>query len=326
MEDHIARILLCSRDIEAGPHNKNCSGPMKDTLLSIGDFLDVLHDASVIVDGAGHIVYASRAVKDIFGYEPAELVGEPLAVLIPHPNRERHEAQVAGFRDSGKSTSMGDRPLLPGLHRSGREVAVSISLSNLDLEGVRYSIAVVRDATPVKHRLGEAIAQAERDPLTGLGNRLHLSRGLESLLADGRRPFTLLYLDLGRFKALNDEYGHGAGDRVLQIVARRLRSHLREVDVAVRLGGDEFVVVFAGLPGNFAHGRIRRVQAVLSDPMHLDSAVVQVRADMGTAALPEDGKSADELLARADAAMYEAKRRAENRLASTPDPGTRAGS
>lgn len=283
---------------------------MKDTLLSLGEFLDVLHDAALIVDRDGRIVFASRAVTGVFGHEPAELVGCDLRVLIPPRSRECHAGGAAAFREHGTTTSMGDRPVLHGLHRDGCEVAVSISLSNIDLEGARFTIALVRDASRVKHALGAALARAETDVLTGLGNRLHLSRRLEALLADASRPFVLAYLDLARFKSLNDLHGHRVGDEVLRVVAGRLRAHVRRQDVAARLGGDEFVLVFDGIGRDAAMPRVARLVRALEDPMHLTALEARVGVDIGLACFPDDGRTEAALLAHADQAMYAAKRAA----------------
>lgn len=269
----------------------------------------MLHDAVLVIDGSGRIVFANRAVAGIFGHEPDELVDGPLSVLIPPRYRADHDRQIAAYRAHGRPTSMGDRPLLQGLHRDGHDVAVSISLSNLDLVGERYSIAVVRDAAPLKQQLGLARAQAETDPLTGLGNRLHLSRRLHDLLADAEHPLTLAYLDLARFKLLNDTHGHLVGDEVLRIVARRIQGQVRDGDIAARMGGDEFVVVFDGLgAGPSAEARLQALALQLAQPMQHGGRLLQVLAHIGSAVHPRDGGTQEALLACADRAMYAAKR------------------
>lgn len=269
----------------------------------------MLHDAVLVVDGSARIVFANRAVAGIFGHAPDALVGGPLSVLIPPRHRADHDRQIADYRAHGHSTSMGDRPLLHGVHRDGHDVAVSISLSNLDLGGERYSIAVVRDAAPLKAQLGHALAQAETDPLTGLGNRLHLSRRLEGLLADADRVFMLAYLDLAKFKALNDQHGHRTGDEVLRIVARRIQGQVRDGDIAVRMGGDEFVVVFDGLGvGPAAETRLQALALQLAQPVHHGGRLLQVQAHIGSAVHPRDGRTQEALLDCADHAMYAVKR------------------
>lgn len=282
---------------------------MRDTLLSLGDFLDLLHDGAIVIDGRGDIVFANRAITGLFGHTPQQLVGGPLSVLIPPPHRQRHATHVGSFHAHGRSTPMGDRPLLHGLHRAGHEVAVSISLSNLDLPAERFTIAIVRDAAPAKHEIGLALSQAETDPLTGLGNRLHLSRRLHEAIAPDTPPFTLAYLDLVDFKQVNDRHGHATGDEMLRVVARRLRHQVREGDTAARIGGDEFVVVFNGLDKPAAiEDRLQALAAQFAEPVHLADTLVTVRADIGSALWPRDGATSDALLEHADRAMYEAKR------------------
>jgi len=169
---------------------------------------------------------------------------------------------------------------------------------------------------------------ATHDALTGLINRGELFRQLSQTLEDGSRNNTstaLLFLDLDRFKQINDTLGHDAGDQMLQIAAERLRGAVRGSDIAARLGGDEFVVVCRGLlDGASALGVAHQILKKFEEPVSLKNVVREVGTSIGVAiAKPNDLKGPDELLREADAAMYRAKRsrgghalfdRAEQRL------------
>ena len=111
---------------------------MKDTVLALGDLLDMLPDAMIIVDGKGRIVFANTHVRGLLGYTPAELIKKPLDCLIPKTYRAEHKSHLAKFRDHGQATAMGDRPLVYGLDKSGSEMPISGSIANLDLDGERY--------------------------------------------------------------------------------------------------------------------------------------------------------------------------------------------
>jgi cyclic di-GMP phosphodiesterase Gmr len=281
---------------------------MISSLDAVADILEILADAVIVVDEAGRIAYANSAVQQVLGYAPAELTGRPLDALVPEEYRVPHRLHMQAFREQGRPRAMGKRPVLYALGKSGREVPVSISISNLDTEGRRFSVAVVRDASVVRDRLSEAIAQAESDALTGIGNRLYLSRRMRLLLAAGR-PFGLLFLDLRHFKRVNDEHGHKVGDELLGLVAKRIQSLVRAEDVAVRLGGDEFVILFDRISESEPLAtRAAAIVASIEKPFRIGDASGTIGVSIGGAIHPRDGASAEALIAAADRNMYRARR------------------
>ena len=281
---------------------------MKDTELVLGEFFNVLPDAVIVVDGGGRIVFANDAVNGLLGFNPDELLEQALGVLIPENYREAHDSHFMRFRDLGKATAMGARPLLTALHKSGQEKPVSISIANLDHGGVRYSIAVMRDAGDLHAQITNANAQAETDVLTGIGNRLRLSHAIQTAISTSS-PFSLLFLDLKQFKPFNDLYGHETGDRVLQIVARRLAAEIRAHDVAVRLGGDEFVILLADLvDSELLRQRAATLAQSVSRPIHIHDISSAIGVNIGAAVYPRDAGTEAELLKVADRNMYHAKK------------------
>lgn len=280
---------------------------MERGLAALADLFDVLPDAVIVVDGGDNIVLANRAVQQVLGYRPDELIGGPLDRLLPEPHRAQHRRDVAAFRLRGNARAMGSRPLLSALARSGAEIPVSISIANFDLEGARYSVAVIRDASGLSDSLGEARAQAETDALTGIGNRLHLSRCIRERIA-GRQPFAPLFIDLTQFKPFNDRHGHRIGDEVLRLVARRLQAMVRARDVAARVGGDEFVLLLDGVVDRaLLERRAADVATTLGQPFRFDHITGSVGANCGGALFPADGHDEAELLQAADRRMYRAK-------------------
>jgi diguanylate cyclase (GGDEF)-like protein/PAS domain S-box-containing protein len=282
--------------------------------FAIGDLLDILPDAVVMVDARGVIVYANPAVRGLLGYLQHEIVGQALSVLVPASVRDRHEALVGSFRHGGSPKMMGSRPVLRAVHKTGRLVPVSISLCNLAIGGdgaEPLSVAVLHDVTVLNTHLDRATAQAQTDTLTGLGNRLLLSRQIQADL-ENARPFALLLLDLSRFKQLNDRHGHAAGDEALRVVAQRLQTLVRGTDVAARLGGDEFVLLLDGLadPARL-HEIAQGIADSLARPMRLGEVVTTVGANIGGVFFPAHGATEAELLAAADRAMYAAKQAGE---------------
>ena len=166
-----------------------------------------------------------------------------------------------------------------------------------------------------EHKLAEARIQhvAHHDSLTGLPNRLlfndRLAQSIRLARRDSRK-FALLFLDLDKFKQVNDEFGHDAGDELLQQVAARIRDELRDSDTVARVGGDEFTVILPDVARpEDAEIVARKIVAALSAPIRLErkGRSVEIGSSIGVALYPSDAADADALVSAADAAMYEAK-------------------
>jgi diguanylate cyclase (GGDEF)-like protein/PAS domain S-box-containing protein len=165
---------------------------------------------------------------------------------------------------------------------------------------------------------------AHHDPLTGLPNRAlfwpQFSRALHEARRESRKV-TVAYLDLDNFKQINDTLGHAAGDEVLKALSMRITHSIRASDLVVRLGGDEFAIVFSNAVQDEASvlRRLREIRALVSQPVDIDGVSVQATCSMGVAFFPRDGATPEELLARADKAMYEAKAHGRDTLEVAQD-------
>ena len=179
-------------------------------------------------------------------------------------------------------------------------------------------IAQVRDlgnrvavALAAHTREAQLVFHAHHDDLTGLPNRVLLRERLQQELAHARRngrQLALLFLDLDRFKSINDTLGHDGGDQLLCVAADRLRACVRECDTVARLGGDEFVVLLTGLENPQQAAMVAgQVLAVLTQPFHINDTECFIGVSIGVSVFPADGTEAEELLKHADIAMYRAK-------------------
>ncbi|MGE0813476.1 MAG: putative bifunctional diguanylate cyclase/phosphodiesterase [Vicinamibacterales bacterium] len=181
--------------------------------------------------------------------------------------------------------------------------------------------AVIRAALCALERTSHAATlrtQAVTDTLTGLPNRQALQTAIEHAMARARRharTFAVLFVDLDGFKAVNDRYGHDAGDRVLQALARRFAGRTRDMDTVARVGGDEFVVVMEDLDdGRFAATVAAKLVAAAAEPIDLDGTPAAITASIGISLFPGDGVDAGALLRHADQAMYAAKDAGKSRF------------
>lgn len=291
--------------------------PSRHACLAIGDLLDILPDAVIMVDAGSRITYANPALSTLLGYSAAELLAQPLSLLVPPEQRERHATLVARFRREGASTMMGSRPVLHAVHRSGRLVPVSISLCNLCLDerdSERVSVAVIHDVSAMHTHLDRATAQAETDTLTGLGNRLRLSRRMHALLA-GARPFSLLSLDVESIGPPDERRGDALGDDALRIVGRRLQTVVRESDLVARVGRTEFMLLLDTLDdAALLRERALAVHASLARPLRIGASTGSLGVHIGGAISPRHGAAEQALLAAADQALGRARHTGEGYL------------
>ncbi len=158
----------------------------------------------------------------------------------------------------------------------------------------------------------KAVRQANEDPLTGLANRRFLMQEVERSIEKGVH-LSLMFLDLDGFKAINDTYGHDMGDEALKIIGERLSHCVRDNDLVCRLGGDEFVLLFNGLEDvKVLETRAGRVLDLINTVIWIGDIRLKMGASIGISLSPKDGKTAEEVLAAADEAMYAAKKGGKN--------------
>lgn len=173
------------------------------------------------------------------------------------------------------------------------------------------SFGVGRDITEQKSNQEKVHYYAYHDHLTGLANRRSFESNLKKTIRHAEiyeEQFAILFLDLDKFKEINDVYGHAAGDDLLVAIAERINLFIEEDDLAARLGGDEFTILLKNISAYLVHERIQALRALLSEPHLIDGHSLICNASVGFAYYPIDGTTATELLSRADNAMYRVKR------------------
>ncbi len=269
----------------------------------------------VILDNSDHIVDANRAFVDLFQYEVEELAGKPLHDFIVPDNLRDEAAQLSQLvrkRQSVERETVRRR-------KDGSAVDVAILAYPIELQEKRIGgFGLYSDITERKQAERKLFHDAFHDALTGLPNRTLLAERLErDLRRAKRRPdyqFALLFIDLDRFKAINDHLGHAAGDELLCEVARRLQECLRPGDTTARLGGDEFTVLLEDVPGSYEAARVaERILAALAQPFLLAGHEQETSGSIGIAFSSSGHDRVDDLMRDADIAMYRAKSRGRGR-------------
>lgn len=271
-------------------------------------------EAIVITDPASRIVAVNQAFTAITGYSEAEALGQTPALL----SSGKHDADF--FHDlwnhlTARGQWAGE---IWNRRKSGEVYPEWLSINALrDSHGTLTNyIALFSDISERKEAEARVQHLAEYDYLTDLPNRLLLMDRLQQSLRvaeRSRHKVAVLFMDLDRFKNINDTLGHATGDTLLQEVARRTRAVVREMDTVGRTGGDEFVMILPELADNAQAALIaERVLDTLRQPFVLDGHQLVITASIGISISPDDGKDAQLLLKNADMAMYEAKAQGRN--------------
>ena len=272
------------------------------------------------VSDGGRLAYMSPQIQGILGYKPEEFIGDPeLWPSLIHP--DDREMAIGAYIDHWTT----GRPLRAEYRMAaadGSEVWVRDEAFAMPADaniGRPMSQGLLVDTTDRKRLEAQLLHDSLHDPLTGLPNRILFRDHVERALVRrklSRTSAAVLFLDLDDFKLINDSYGHRAGDRVLGEIARRLAETIRADDVAARQGGDEFTVLLSRVRGaDEAVASAERLLTELRRPIDVGGQSIVVGGSIGIALAGGRDAVTDDLLAHADAAMYEAKAQGKDRLA-----------
>jgi diguanylate cyclase (GGDEF)-like protein/PAS domain S-box-containing protein len=262
-------------------------------------------DGIGILDDRLDFTYSNDALAKLFGHiDPSSIVGTNLCDLYEPPEQVRFVTTILPIvqqrgRWRGEAT---------GLRHDGVTFPQEISLTAIDGGGL---VAVVRDITERTYAEEQIKHLAYHDALTGLPNRLLFKDRVTVALSHAQRNnsrLAVLFLDLDRFKVINDSLGHNIGDRLLQEVASRVQSCLRDSDTVARLGGDEFTILLPSLiHSDDAAPVAQKILDSIRAPFHIEERELFTSTSIGISLYPEDAADAETLIKNADTAMYQAK-------------------
>jgi diguanylate cyclase (GGDEF)-like protein/PAS domain S-box-containing protein len=281
--------------------------------------LSAIAEGVALADADGRIEYLNPAAETLSGHPFHEALNRPanevFDILDIKEKQRTGTAIEESLRSTGQITKRGVLYCKAGKKHVIEELATPLYDRHSKIVG---AVSVFRDITESQQMTEQLAYAADHDALTGLPNRNLLKDRAKQAIARAQRKhenFALLFLDLDRFKAVNDNLGHAAGDELLVSVAERLTECVREEDTVARLGGDEFVVLLNGpTQESQAVAVANKIRKSMSKPYQLRNRSASVTASIGFSLYPTNGEDVEMLLGHADHAMYRAKQHGRNRV------------
>jgi diguanylate cyclase (GGDEF)-like protein/PAS domain S-box-containing protein len=276
--------------------------------------LDAIADAVISTDASGHVYYMNSVAAELTGWTLQKARGLPLSEVfqifdastgkpLPDPARQA----IAEKR----AVKLAPDCVLVRLDQSEIHVEDSAAPILDDSGKIVGAVVIFRDARFSSSSVNKAFDLARHDPLTGLLNRIALHERFKlarSLAVRNHWKVGVLFMDVDRFKQINDSLGHAAGDKVLATIAQRLRDSLRDVDTLCRYGGDEFVALIAGLRQVDTAGKVsEKLKQAVAEPMHCSGREIRISVTIGASVFPDQGKDFGTLLQQADHEMLRLK-------------------
>lgn len=283
--------------------------------------LDNMFDGVITINTRGIIQSFNKAASTIFGYSQEEALGANVTMLMPTHFKHQHESYLRHHNESLDSEVLNTLREVEGKRKNGETFPMSLSISKILRAGIVTFVGLVRDISQQRHDEEEIYRLAFYDPLTNLPNRRLLFDRLQQAILTSCRTDqhgALMFLDLDHFKQLNDSLGHDVGDILLQQVAARLQACVREGDSVARMGGDEFVMLIEALSiypneaASQAEGIAHKILAALAAPYNLREHTYVITPSIGIVVFLHQQETLDELLKKADVAMYQAKTAGRN--------------
>ena len=272
------------------------------------------NDGILITDSDRNIIAVNKAFTTITGYTEEEAIGKnPRFLKSGHHDQEFYNNLWKSVSSTGQW--QGD---LWNRRKDGKIIPVwqNISAVKDDKGNVKSYTSVFSDISSIKEYEEKLKHAAHHDALTGLANRVLFGVHLDRTYQDAKRNnegFALLFLDLDGFKKVNDTLGHKAGDQLLQQIATRIKTCIRDVDTAARFGGDEFIIILAGIAqASDAELVAAKIINTISEPVVFGDKSITVSTSIGISLYPDDAEDCEKLLHAADSAMFRAKSRGKN--------------
>jgi diguanylate cyclase (GGDEF)-like protein len=290
-----------------------------DTVLSI---LKSINDGAIVVDCDGHVLDINPAARSILGLSQRGTPDADWVAAFCNISADGKHVVPSSAQPLARARTGEKFNNQLGVYRTAGHADTLLSINGQGLydsnQALVGGVITFRDVTEVVHKTLELEKRAEYDDLTLLPNRRLFARHLQKAMGRAQRssrPLAILFIDLDRFKSVNDTLGHDSGDELLRQVAERMQRHLRVGDFCGRWGGDEFVACLEDFSeAGDAAAVAQKLLLVLSEKYHINSSEVYATPSIGIALFPESGQTTERLIKAADVAMYQAKRRGGGRF------------
>lgn len=287
---------------------------------NIEAFIEILCDAVILVDSSSNIVCVNGSCTKLFGYTKEQMQELGVSDLMDSEYSADHHKNVKEFVDSNRSAlKMMNRDSLSCIDSQGEKFFARISISNIILDGQNYALATLHDFTTIEQRIDKLKNDSFIDVLSGFYNRRYLDDVV--LTKHKNMPdmqnLGMLYIDIDRFKPINDTFGHTIGDLVIEETTRRIRCSLRSCDLLFRVGGDEFLVIlrFQGpieKKASILNNITNKLYYNIREPMLIREHTFTIELSMGAGLYPEHSDSLEKLILKSDKAMYYSKKSGEH--------------
>ncbi|WP_094551495.1 GGDEF domain-containing response regulator [Petroclostridium xylanilyticum] len=271
-------------------------------------------EAIIMLDEKGTVAFWNPAAENLFGYLQEEILGKDLhrLVVLDEQSYRAYKNSFIHFQSTGEGIYIGKNVELKAKNKAGKILDVELTLTAVKRKKSLYTIGIVRDIGERKKAEEQVYFLTITDPLTKIYNRRYFTQKLEEEIERAKRAgnkFSLIMLDIDRFKRINDSFGHNAGDEVLKSMAELVKNRNRKIDIFARWGGEEFVIL---LPDTTVKNAARLAEELRESLSQMDMpGAGRVTASFGVAGYCP-GDNVDSLVNKADNMMYEAKAAGRN--------------
>jgi len=285
---------------------------LRKTIYKMEFLFNAVDEAIAWVDGELNVEWCNHVFDEFIGYARIEILGKNIIELFDlskiKPLNPRMDSFELGFKSVPDNWTRNEFTY----SRKGRTYIFQISIKKFELEAKDKSfVVVIRDITEQQKLQRQLQHLAHYDLLTSLPNRMQLESVLKRELGRAerhQREFSIFFIDIDKFKQINDTYGHGVGDLFLKEFSIRLINNIRQEDFVARLGGDEFVAVISEVQDHDVILAIaNKLVRTLNGPYIISDHKIEIAISIGISHYPNDGETKEELISQADARMYEVK-------------------
>ncbi|RTE07073.1 bifunctional diguanylate cyclase/phosphodiesterase [Paenibacillus whitsoniae] len=279
------------------------------------------NDAIILTDNHGTIISWNKGVHAIFGYEESSIMGKSLLTIISFGDQGEQEELISMRLKSAQL--IGKTCEVQGIRKDKAIIPIELSIGLWTDEGKTYFSCIMRDITERKQAEEKINQMVYLDPLTGLPNRHLLNDRLIHALdqaQENKQMIGIMFIDLDRFKYINDSLGHATGDKLLIEAAKRFQDCVSKFETVSRQGGDEFIILFPNTTSDEITKKARTIVRAFAQSFSIDDNELFVTPSVGISMYPGDGNDLDTLIKNADTAMYRVKELGKNSFQFyTPD-------